>query len=90
MLWIIAEDTPELDSQTKQVAEWVGDVANQEGVYWIKEGGGHINDAVIWNRNFRQGEGAEPDMIAEQAQGIIDEQSQSPMQGVGPGVPGGV
>ncbi len=61
-----AEDTPENDSHIKQLAAHVGEVANQWGVFVIKEGKSGPQSWVIDNNNFEEGKPADPVALAPQ------------------------
>ena len=64
-----AEDSPEMDSQMKQLAAHVADVANQWGIFIAKEGKNGIQTWVINNPQYRDGEPAEDIALAEPTSG---------------------
>lgn len=53
-----AEDTPQMDSQIKQLAAEIAEAANQWGVFMTKEGGGNVKSWNIANPMYREGEPA--------------------------------
>lgn len=60
----IAEDLPETDGSMKQLAAYVGDVANHQGISCTKDS---KNGPVHWhidNPEFRPGQSAEPSVLA--------------------------
>src|SRR4051794_3448004 len=60
-----AEDTPETDSIIKSTASYVAEVANQWSVFVMKDGGkvGHTS-WLINNPSYREGQGADPSVVA--------------------------
>lgn len=54
-----AEESPEMDSAMKQLAAYVGEVANQWGIFVVKEGKQGIQTWTVPNSMYRQGEPAE-------------------------------
>lgn len=66
----VAEETPEMDSNVKQLAAYVADVCNQWGVFCLKEG---KNGPVKWeiaNPEFRPGEPAGEEALADPVNAI--------------------
>jgi hypothetical protein len=53
-----AEDTPQMDSEMKQLAAEIADAANQWGIFMTKEGGGNIVSWTVPNPVYREGEPA--------------------------------
>lgn len=65
MIVTYADDSPQMDSQMKQAAAYVADVANQWGIFVIKEDGKSINTWTVANPAFRPGEPAEQLALAQ-------------------------
>lgn len=59
ILVTVAEDSPEMDSQMKQLAAHVAEVANQWGIFVMKEGKNGIQSWTVANSSYREGEPAE-------------------------------
>jgi hypothetical protein len=68
LLVTYAEDEPQMDSQIKQLAAHVADVANQWGIFCTKEGKSGVNTWTISNPLYREGESAEPIALAQGSQ----------------------
>ncbi len=65
MIVAYADDTPEMDSQMKQLGVHVADVANQWGIFVVKENGKGINTWTVANPHFRPDEPADDAALAE-------------------------
>lgn len=63
----VAEDTPEMDSTVKQLAAHIADVANQWGIFVMKEGKNGIQSWTIPNNKYVEGQGADSDMLAPES-----------------------
>lgn len=63
-LTVIMEDTPEHDSMFKQIGIHVAEVTNQWGLFVYKEGKNGVQSWVLDNPNYREGEPADPSVIA--------------------------
>lgn len=68
----VAEDTPEMDSTVKQLATHIADVANQWGIFVMKEGKDGIQSWTVPNKKYIEGQGADPDVLAEQPSNGLD------------------
>lgn len=60
-----AEDTPEMDSEIKRLAHELGETCNQWGIFITKEGKSGIQSWVVNNTQFRPGEPAIPEALAQ-------------------------
>lgn len=65
-LHVHADDTPEHDSHVKQLAAFLGEVSNVEGITAAKEGKSGIQTWTVPNRGFVPGQAAE---VSAQATG---------------------
>jgi hypothetical protein len=59
ILVVVAEDEPMMDGQIKQLAIHIAEVANQWGIFVMKEGKSGVNSWVVNNPMYREGEPAE-------------------------------
>lgn len=62
-LHVHAEDTPEHDSHIKQLAAFLGEVANTQGITAAKEGKSGMQTWAIANPHYREGQPAEPSAL---------------------------
>lgn len=65
ILVTVAEDNPEMDSQIKHLAVQIADVANQWGLFIMKEGKNGIQSWTVSNPSYRDGQPAEQLAIAQ-------------------------
>lgn len=68
----VAEDTPYHDSAFKQLAQHVAQLANQWGVFVMKEGKNGPEPWMITNKNYRPGEPADIDALANPDAAVSD------------------
>lgn len=54
-----AEESPEMDSTMKQLAQHIAEASNQWGMFVVREGKGAPQSWVVNNPQYREGEGAE-------------------------------
>lgn len=73
----VAEETPEFDSAIKQLAAYIAEVCNQWGVFCTKEGKHGITRWEISNPEFRPGEAAEDEVLADPQNAIRVDPSQA-------------
>ncbi len=70
ILTTYAEDSPQMDSEMKRLAMQIADAANQWGIFIAKEGKSGVQSWVVNNNQFRQGEPAIPEALAQSGNAV--------------------